>query len=313
MSSQSHIRLPRRRRRRHALARRGRRRLEGGRHRAAARDGPDRPRRLREERGAQDRGLLQALPRRPDARAGGLLAPVRDPGRLGDADAALPAHARGPDRGRDADGGDRRASARTSRPGSSLAQAMERQPKVFDRLFRSMVRSGEQSGRLEEALERVAYQLEKLDALRRQIRSAMMYPAFVFVLGAGGDGRRRRLHRSGLRRRLRGDRRRHPRRERRAAVPDPDQRRDLRCADRLLVRDLPVLVAAGRRLLPVEEDRPRTALLGPDQAADPVPDRRRRPQGRAGPLVAHLLPAPSPRACRCCSRSRSPARPRATR
>jgi type IV pilus assembly protein PilC len=66
--------------------------------------------------------------------------------------------------------------------GSSLAQAMDRQPKVFDRLFRSMVRSGEQSGRLDEALERVAYQFEKLDALRRQIRSAMMYPAFVFGL-----------------------------------------------------------------------------------------------------------------------------------
>ena len=59
---------------------------------------------------------------------------------------------------------------------------MDRQPAVFDRLFRSMVRSGEQSGRLEDALERVAHQLEKLDALRRQIRSAMMYPAFVFGL-----------------------------------------------------------------------------------------------------------------------------------
>jgi type IV pilus assembly protein PilC len=64
--------------------------------------------------------------------------------------------------------------------GASLAQAMERQPKVFDRLFRSMVRSGEQSGRLEEALERVANHLEKMDGLRRQVRSALMYPAFVF-------------------------------------------------------------------------------------------------------------------------------------
>lgn len=66
--------------------------------------------------------------------------------------------------------------------GSSLAQAMERRPDVFDRLFRSMVRSGEQSGRLDEALDRVAYHLEKIDALRRQVRSALMYPSFVFGL-----------------------------------------------------------------------------------------------------------------------------------
>jgi type IV pilus assembly protein PilC len=64
--------------------------------------------------------------------------------------------------------------------GSSVAEAMDRQPKVFDRLFRAMVRSGEMSGRLDEALDRVAYQFEKLDALRRQVRSAMMYPILVF-------------------------------------------------------------------------------------------------------------------------------------
>ena len=64
--------------------------------------------------------------------------------------------------------------------GSSVAEAMERRPMVFDPLYRSMVRAGEGSGRLETALEMVAFQLEKLDALRRQIRSAVMYPAFVF-------------------------------------------------------------------------------------------------------------------------------------
>ena len=64
--------------------------------------------------------------------------------------------------------------------GSSLADAMERRPKIFDPGIRAMVRSGEGSGRLDEALERVAFQLEKLDALRRQIRSALMYPGFVF-------------------------------------------------------------------------------------------------------------------------------------
>jgi type IV pilus assembly protein PilC len=64
--------------------------------------------------------------------------------------------------------------------GSSLEAAMERHPKVFDRLFRAMVRSGEQSGRLDEAMDRIAYQVEKADALRRQVKSALMYPALVF-------------------------------------------------------------------------------------------------------------------------------------
>jgi type IV pilus assembly protein PilC len=64
--------------------------------------------------------------------------------------------------------------------GSSLAQAMDRHPKVFDTLYRSLVRSGEASGQLEQALDRIAFQLEKLDALKRQIKSATTYPAFVF-------------------------------------------------------------------------------------------------------------------------------------
>src|SRR6478609_2794760 len=59
--------------------------------------------------------------------------------------------------------------------GSSVAQAMESQPGVFDPLYRSVVRAGENSGRLDDALER-------LDALHRQVRSAMTYPAVVFGL-----------------------------------------------------------------------------------------------------------------------------------
>jgi type IV pilus assembly protein PilC len=64
--------------------------------------------------------------------------------------------------------------------GSTLEQAMERHPDVFDRLYRAMVRSGEESGRLEDSLDRVAFQVEKADALRRQVKSAMMYPVLVF-------------------------------------------------------------------------------------------------------------------------------------
>lgn len=64
--------------------------------------------------------------------------------------------------------------------GSSLEQAMSRYPKIFDRLYRAMVRSGEQSGRLDEAMDRIAYQVEKSDKLRREVKSALMYPALIF-------------------------------------------------------------------------------------------------------------------------------------
>ncbi len=64
--------------------------------------------------------------------------------------------------------------------GSSLEQAMQRHPKVYDRLFRAMVRSGEQSGRLDEAMDRIAFQVEKADVLKRQVKSALMYPALIF-------------------------------------------------------------------------------------------------------------------------------------
>jgi type IV pilus assembly protein PilC len=64
--------------------------------------------------------------------------------------------------------------------GSSVADSMERNPAIFDPLYRSMVRAGEGSGRLEQALDMVAIQLEKLDSLKRQVRSAMMYPMLVF-------------------------------------------------------------------------------------------------------------------------------------
>ena len=64
--------------------------------------------------------------------------------------------------------------------GSTLEQGMARHPKVFDKLYRAMVRSGEESGRLEDSLDRIAFQVEKTDALRRQVKSALMYPALVF-------------------------------------------------------------------------------------------------------------------------------------
>jgi type IV pilus assembly protein PilC len=65
--------------------------------------------------------------------------------------------------------------------GASMSDAMERHPKVFNPLFVAMVRAGEAGGLLEESLMRVADQLEKDASLRRQIRSAMIYPTMVIT------------------------------------------------------------------------------------------------------------------------------------
>jgi type IV pilus assembly protein PilC len=63
--------------------------------------------------------------------------------------------------------------------GLPFSTALGRHPKVFNQLYIAMVASGETSGRLDDALLRVADQLEKDDALRRQVKSAMIYPAVI--------------------------------------------------------------------------------------------------------------------------------------
>jgi type IV pilus assembly protein PilC len=63
--------------------------------------------------------------------------------------------------------------------GLPLSDAFERHPKVFDPLFVAMTRAGETGGVLDSALIRVADQLEKADALRRQVKSAMTYPTVI--------------------------------------------------------------------------------------------------------------------------------------
>jgi type IV pilus assembly protein PilC len=65
--------------------------------------------------------------------------------------------------------------------GLLLSDAMARHPRVFGPLYVSMVRAGETGGVLEECLMRVADQLEKDAALRRQVRAAMIYPALVIT------------------------------------------------------------------------------------------------------------------------------------
>lgn len=63
--------------------------------------------------------------------------------------------------------------------GLSLSSALARHPDVFNDLYIAMVTAGESGGILESTLLRVADQLEKDDALRRQIKAAMIYPALI--------------------------------------------------------------------------------------------------------------------------------------
>src|ERR1700722_1833881 len=69
--------------------------------------------------------------------------------------------------------------------GLSLSDSMARHPKVFNPLFIAMTEAGETGGVLEDALYRVADQLQKDAALRRQVKSAMIYPALVATFAIG--------------------------------------------------------------------------------------------------------------------------------
>jgi type IV pilus assembly protein PilC len=66
--------------------------------------------------------------------------------------------------------------------GSTLADALGRHREVYSDLYINMVDAGEAGGVLDVILARLATYLEKMDALKRKIRSAMMYPAVVFIV-----------------------------------------------------------------------------------------------------------------------------------
>jgi type IV pilus assembly protein PilC len=65
--------------------------------------------------------------------------------------------------------------------GLLLSEAMARHPKVFSRLYISMVEAGEAAGILDIVLDRVAFQIEKQEAIRRRVKGAMIYPTMVLI------------------------------------------------------------------------------------------------------------------------------------
>jgi type IV pilus assembly protein PilC len=69
--------------------------------------------------------------------------------------------------------------------GSTLSDALAKHPKAFDRLYVNMVRAGEAGGLLEVVLNRLAIFMERRQALKRKVRSAMIYPIAVVVIASG--------------------------------------------------------------------------------------------------------------------------------
>ena len=69
--------------------------------------------------------------------------------------------------------------------GDSFSEALQKHPKVFDKLFYCMVGAGERGGLLAEILSRLATYLENSARLRKKVKSAMMYPTAVTIIALG--------------------------------------------------------------------------------------------------------------------------------
>jgi type IV pilus assembly protein PilC len=66
--------------------------------------------------------------------------------------------------------------------GTSIHKAIGQHPRVFSDFFIHLIKAGEESGNLDEILDRVAIYMEKSDKLARKVKSAMIYPAVVMTM-----------------------------------------------------------------------------------------------------------------------------------
>ncbi len=70
----------------------------------------------------------------------------------------------------------------TVEQGTTFSHALSRHPKVFDELFVNLIDAGEQGGILDTILQRLAVYIEKRVKLKRQVKSAMVYPIGVMCV-----------------------------------------------------------------------------------------------------------------------------------
>jgi len=65
--------------------------------------------------------------------------------------------------------------------GDSFYAALSEHKKYFSPIYLNMIHSGEQSGTLQENLERLSMELKNSISLRKKVKSAMLYPMMVFI------------------------------------------------------------------------------------------------------------------------------------
>ncbi len=66
--------------------------------------------------------------------------------------------------------------------GTSLSSAFRKHPLYFNSLYCNLVEAGEQAGILEDLLDRLAVYMEKTEAIKSKVKSALMYPTAVIVV-----------------------------------------------------------------------------------------------------------------------------------
>lgn len=67
--------------------------------------------------------------------------------------------------------------------GMPFSTALSRYPQYFSGLYINIIRTGESSGQLKDALSQLLSQLKRMEGLRSKIRQALAYPVFMILVG----------------------------------------------------------------------------------------------------------------------------------